>query len=276
MKCKSLLLLAFLVLISVPSCRRKPVYSAELKQTAPAFCAGAQKKLVAMDLDGTLTQHKTAMDSITRVTLDRLGERYHLLMVGGGSATRIHKQMGEYPIDILGNYGMTEGRVTDQGWQLVKEVQVPVDTAFFLEKCQYFRDKYGYTKYYGDPVEFHPSGMVTFGLLGTAAPKEEKLVFDVDKKKRQAMFPEVCEVFKDYAVFIGGSTSFDFAPKEYNKYDAVVRYAKEHGYALDEIIFFGDDMTDGGNDSHIRLGGLDYVWVHDYRDFPQLASILLK
>ena len=135
---------------------------------------------------------------------------------------------------------MTEGRVTDQGWQLVKEVQVPVDTAFFLEKCQYFRDKYGYTKYYGDPVEFHPSGMVTFGLLGTAAPKEEKLVFDVDKKKRQAMFPEVCEVFKDYAVFIGGSTSFDFAPKEYNKYDAVVRYAKEHGYALDEIIFFGE------------------------------------
>ena len=35
-------------------------------------------------------------------------------------------------------------------------------------------------------------------------------------------------------------------------------------------------MTDGGNDSHIRLGGLDYVWVHDYRDFPELASILLK
>ena len=45
---------------------------------------------------------------------------------------------------------------------------------------------------------------------------------------------------------------------------------------LDEILFFGDDMTDGGNDSHIRLGGLDYVWVHDYRDFPQLAGILLK
>ena len=277
MKRKKLFFILFIALacLSFVSCHRKPQYSAELKQTAPAFCAGAQKKLIAMDLDGTLTEHRTPMDSIHRATLDQLGKKYKLLMVGGGNATRIHTQMGDYPIEILGNYGMSHGKVVDGVWQIVDEVRVPVDTAFFLEKSQYFRDKYGYTKYYGDPVEFHPSGMVTFGLLGTAAPKEEKLAFDVDKKKRQAMFPEVCEVFKDYAVFIGGSTSFDFAPKEYNKYDALVRYAREHGYAQDEILFFGDDMTDGGNDSHIRLGGLDYVWVHDYRDFPELAAILL-
>ncbi len=237
---------------------------------------GVPRKLIAMDLDGTLTEHRTPMDSIHRVTLDRLGEKYQLLMVGGGNATRIHTQMGGYPIEILGNYGMSHGKVVDGEWKLVEELQAPVDTAFILEKCQYFREKYGYTKYYGDPVEFHPSGMVTFGLLGTKAPKEEKLAFDVDKKKRQAMFPEVCEVFKDYAVFIGGSTSFDLAPKEFNKYDAIVRYAGEHGISLDEILFYGDDMTDGGNDSHVRLGDLDYVWVHDYRDFPALAAPLLK
>ena len=236
---------------------------------------GVPRRLIAMDLDGTLTEHRTPMDSIHRVTLDQRAEKYPLLMVGGGNATRIHTQMGDYPIEILGNYGMSHGAVVDGKWQLVEELRVPVDTAFFLEKCQYFRDKYGYTKYYGDPVEFHPSGMVTFGLLGTKAPSAEKLAFDVDKKKRQAMFPEVCEVFKDYAVFIGGSTSFDFAPKEFNKYDAVVRYAREHGFALDEILFYGDDMTDGGNDSHIRIGGLDYVWVHDYHDFPELAAFLL-
>jgi hydroxymethylpyrimidine pyrophosphatase-like HAD family hydrolase len=184
--------------------------------------------------------------------------------------------MGDYPIEILGNYGMSHGKVVDGEWKLVEELQAPVDTAFILEKCQYFREKYGYTKYYGDPVEFHSSGMVTFGLLGTKAPKEEKLAFDVDKKKRQAMFPEVCEVFKDYAVFIGGSTSFDLAPKAFNKYDAIVRYAGEHGISLDEVLFYGDDMTDGGNDSHVRLGGLDYVWVHDYRDFPELAEPMLK
>ncbi len=38
------------------------------------------------------------------------------------------------------------------------------------------------------------------------------------------MYPEVCEIFKDYSVYIGGSSSFDFSAKQYNKYDAVVRH----------------------------------------------------
>ncbi|MBR2008849.1 MAG: hypothetical protein IJ936_01860, partial [Peptococcaceae bacterium] len=40
------------------------------------------------------------------------------------------------------------------------------------------REKYGYTEYAGEPLEFHKSGMVTFALLGTKAKKEDKLVFD--------------------------------------------------------------------------------------------------
>ncbi len=233
------------------------------------------KRLVCMDLDGTLTQHRTPLDSAARAALDKLGERYKLLMVGGGNATRIHNQMGGYPIEILGNYGMSHGDVVDGEWKIVRETTVPIDTAFFLEKTGYFREKYGYTEYYGEPLEYHPSGMVTFGLAGTKAPVEVKLAFDPDKAKRRAMYPEVCEVFKDYSVFIGGTTSFDFTPKEYNKYSAIIAYAAEHGYTPEEVIFFGDDMGEGGNDSHVRLGGLDYILVEDYRDFPALSAFLL-
>ena len=141
---------------------------------------------------------------------------------------------------------------------------------------QFFREKYGYTHYYGDPVEFHESGMVTFGLLGTKAPKEEKLNFDPDKLKRRAIYKEVCDSFSNHSVFIGGSTSFDITPKQYNKYDAIMKYAAENGYSKDEIIFIGDDLEEGGNDSHVRLGGLDYIYVHDYRDFPELIKPLLS
>ncbi len=56
------------------------------------------------------------------------------------------------------------------------------------------------------------------------------------------MFPEVKEIFKDYSVFIGGTTSFDITPKQYNKLDAVLRYAAEHGYSLHQILFVGDDF----------------------------------
>ena len=271
---KTLAVLA--AIIAAASCGpKKTPAEIELMKTAPAFTAGAHKKLVAMDLDATLTQHKTPLEEANKEALDRLGEKYHLLMVGGGGAERIHRQMNDYPIDVLGNYGMQEARVIDGEWKIIRTESAPVDSAVILEKCQYFRDKYGFTTYYGDPVEFHQSGMVTFGLLGTKAPSEEKLSFDPDKSKRRAIYKEVCEAFSDYSVFIGGSTSFDFAPKQFNKYDAIMRYAAENGYSKDEIIFIGDDLEDGGNDSHVRLGGLDYIYVHDYHDFPQLIRPLL-
>ena len=128
----------------------------------------------------------------------------------------------------------------------------------------------------GDPVEFHASGMVTFALIGTTAPTEEKLVFDPDKSKRHAMYPEVCEIFGDnYSIFIGGSTSFDFAGKQYNKYDATLRYAEALGYTQDEVIFIGDDFGDGGGDSHVRIKGMDYIHIHDYTKFPEAVQPLL-
>ena len=184
--------------------------------------------------------------------------------------------MGNYPIDIVANYGMQIASAADGNFRIVKAITNKVDQAFFSEKCDYLRKKYGYTKFSGKPLEFHASGMVTFGLLGTSAEAEHKVTFDPDRKKRRAMYPEVLEIFKDYSCYIGGSTSFDFAGKEYNKYDATVRWAAEHGYAADEIVYIGDDFADGGGDSHIRIKGMDHIVITDYKKFPQAISVLLK
>ena len=59
-------------------------------------------KVFAFDLDGTLTQHKTLIGDENREVLRRLSERYTLLMVGAGSAARIHDQIGKFPIDVIG------------------------------------------------------------------------------------------------------------------------------------------------------------------------------
>lgn len=115
-------------------------------------------------------------------------------------------------------------------------------------------------------MEFHPSGMVTFPLLGTNADLADKLAFNPSRQKRKVLYPEVCEIFKDYAVYIGGSSSFDFSGKNYNKYDAIMRYAAENGYTKDEILYVGDDFADGGGDSHIRLGNMDYIEIDNYRN----------
>ena len=46
-------------------------------------------KVIAMDLDGTLTQHKTPLSAEQRAVLTKLSEKYKLLMVGAGQVMRI-------------------------------------------------------------------------------------------------------------------------------------------------------------------------------------------
>ena len=235
-----------------------------------------QKKLLVFDLDGTLSNHRSPLPEESRALLDALGERYHLAMCGAGNAPRIYKQMGNYPIDIVGNYGMQHAKVVNGELEITKQVICNVDLDFFRENTDYLRQKYGYTEYTGESLELHKSGMVTFALLGTKAKKEDKIVFDPDRAKRRVMYPEVLEIFKDYTVFIGGSTSFDIVGKQYNKYDATMEYAKMHGYTKEEVLFIGDDMGDGGGDSHIRLGGMDYIHVLDYTKVAEMMAFLLK
>ena len=238
--------------------------------------AGKRKKLLCFDLDATLCQHRSPIPEANMRALQTLESQYKCIMVGAGNAPRIYGQMGNHPIDIVANYGMQESAMVDGEFKIVRAVTNTVDRQFFREKTDYLRQKYGYTEYEGEPLEFHPSGMVTFGLLGTKPSAEHKVAFDPDRKKRRAMYKEVCEIFKDFSVYIGGSTSFDFAGLQYNKYDATLDWAKRHGNTLEDVCFVGDDFADGGGDSHVRIKGMDHLVITDYKKFPQVMSVLLK
>lgn len=232
------------------------------------------KRLLCFDLDGTLTQHRSKLEQENREVLDCLQKKYKVIMVGAGGAERIYKQMDKYPIDIIGNYGMQESKMVDGKFTIVRESFSQPDKDFFMKQIDYLRQKYGYTEYKGESVEFHPTGMITFPLLGTKADIADKIAFDPTREKRRVLYPEVLEIFKDYSVYIGGSSSFDFAEKRYNKYDAIMDYAKENGYQKDEILYIGDDFGDGGGDSHIRIYGMDYVEITDYKTLKEKLNFL--
>lgn len=248
------------------------ITAARVKKEGAAIAAS--KKLICFDLDATLTAHRTPIEDYNLRLLDTLRRKYEVIMVCAGNCPRVYAQMRQYPITILGNYGMMESTVENGEFKIVREDVFPADTAFFLKQNDYLRAKYGYTEYFGEPLEFHKTGMVTMGLLGTTPEVEAKHNFDPDRSKRRAMYPEVCEIFKDYSVYIGGSSSFDFSAKQYNKYDAVMAYAAKHGYSLDEVLFVGDDFDDGGGDSHVRIKGMDYIAITDYTKAPVVLSFL--
>lgn len=228
-------------------------------------------RLIAFDLDGTLTQHKTPLAQPNLGVLDSLGEKYKLLMVGAGMCSRIFRQMNGYPIDIIGNYGMqfctynAETKALDK----VFDMHAPCDLESVERRITALRERFGYTEYTGDNVEYHDSGCVTFPLLGTKADIAAKLAFDPDRSKRKPLYPAVRDAFPDYTVFIGGSSSFDFAPFPYNKYYALDKYCAEYGYSHDEVVYVGDDYGPGGNDEAVYLSDFTFVRVDDYTRFGE-------
>jgi len=234
-------------------------------------------KVIAMDLDGTLTQHKQPMSDECKATLKALGERYKLLMVGAGQVYRIFNQMERFPIDIIGNYGLQYATYNEQTGDLdiVRDLSFPCDRESIEAKVTALREKHGYTAFAGDNVEYHPSGCLTFPVLGTKAVQADKLAFDPDRTKRRAFYNEVVEAFSDYVVFVGGSSSFDMAPKPYNKFHALDLYCKENGLEHENVVFVGDDYGLGGNDESVYQSDIPFICVDDYRDFPKLMQELL-
>lgn len=222
-------------------------------------------KLIAMDLDGTLTQHKSKLEPKNERLLYALKERYGLVMLGAGGCRRIFDQMNGFEIDIVGNYGIQESTVVDGEFKLIRNDEYSVDRSFFEAAISKLREETGYTHYVGENVEFHQSGLVTFPLLGTKAVLEDKLAFDPDGKKRTRIYDLVASTFSDYNCFIGGTSSFDISAKKYNKFNALLGYIEQRGLGIEDVLFIGDDFKKGGNDEHMLLGGVDCIKIDDYR-----------
>ncbi|MCR5457305.1 MAG: HAD-IIB family hydrolase [Clostridiales bacterium] len=231
-------------------------------------------KLMAFDLDGTLTQHKTPLEEKNRRVLQKLSEKYRLVMVGAGSCMRIFKQMNEFPIDVIGNYGMqfAEYNYNKKELEVVSNDTVPVDTEEILRRAALIRDKYNLHDFAGKTMEIHDSGMLTFPVLGTEAKIEDKLAYDPDKAKRKVMYPYVKELFHDYNVVIGGTSSFDIIPGKYGKYNSLMRYAEKHNFSKDEIVYCGDDYMTGGNDHDVYLSGIKFIIVDLYTNFEKIIE----
>lgn len=230
-------------------------------------------KVFAFDLDGTLTQHKTPLDEKNRAILERLSQKYTLLMVGAGSCMRIHRQLGGFPMDVIGNYGMQYAKYTDGALQLLRDDVVACEQKHAIEeKVNALREKHGFTEFSGENVEYHASGCLTFPLLGTKARAADKLTFDPDRRRRRAFYREVCKSFPDFNVFIGGSSSFDMAPKPFNKYYALDLWCRENGFAHQEVAFVGDDYGLGGNDESVYRSDFRFLCTDDYTRLDEVLA----
>lgn len=243
-----------------------------------AFDGKEKIKLVAFDLDGTLTQHRSPLEKENREFLMRLAQKYKLLMVGAGDCRRIFEQLGRFPIDIIGNYGLQYAEYDKSTGNIVikSERVLPCDKESVASRAELFRKESGYTSYYGDPIEFHPTGNVTYPFLGTKAPIDEKVAFDPTRVKRRALYERYCSLFPEYTVFVGGSSSYDMILAPNDKYHALDEYCSSHGLLHENVLYVGDDYEKGGNDHAVFASDIPFFCTDNYRTTKDALAFLLE
>lgn len=69
--------------------------------------------------------------------------------------------------------------------ELCRDDRAEVDVPLAIRRADELRKKLGYTSFEGDTLEIHESGMLTFPILGTQAPIQDKLSYDPDRSKRR-------------------------------------------------------------------------------------------
>lgn len=77
------------------------------------------------------------------------------MMVGAGQCNRIWKQLGEFPIDVIGNYGMqyAEYRAETKTLEAVTDAQLPCDRESVSRRAEELLSLLAKTGYHMDEYE---------------------------------------------------------------------------------------------------------------------------
>jgi len=151
------------------------------------------KKLIVFDLDGTLAESKSALDSEMGVLLDGLLTIAKVAVISGGDWSQFQKQLlANLTSDKLQNLSLLPTNGTkfyqyQSDWRLLyaenftKEESEKILAAL---KSAIEQSDFKITKTWGESIQNRGS-QITFSALGQQAPLEEKEKWDPDFTKRQ-------------------------------------------------------------------------------------------
>jgi phosphomannomutase len=213
--------------------------------------------LVLFDVDGTLTEPREPANPEIHNFLAQLRKRVTVGIVGGSDLSKQREQMGE---DILEktDYNFSEnGLVAYKNGELIAKQSIQQHLgednikSIINFALKYIANLDIPTKR-GTFIEFR-TGMLNISPIGRNCSKEERNAFekyDIDLGVRRAMIDAMKQEFADLNLTysIGGQISFDVFPNGWDK-TYCLNYIDRTDY--DEIHFFGDKTSVGGNDYEI-------------------------
>ena len=247
----------------------------------------AMLRVVAFDLDDTLTESKSKIDQHMADLLGELLARLDVCIITGGTFEQVEAQVLQYlhvpsgrlaHLHIMPTCGTRYYIWGNGAWHRYYAEDLTAG-----EKRRIVRVLAEGAKHFGF-WEQHPWGeiiedrgsQITYSALGQRAPADAKHEWDPDGSKKQKLRDYVAERLPDLEVHVGGTTSVDVTRKGIDKSYGIKRLIEQLDVSSDQLLFIGDRLSEGGNDYPVRALGVRWLEVTHWQDTARYVQDLLR
>ncbi len=241
-------------------------------------------KLVAFDLDGTLAETKQRMSSDMGELLSQLLKKMPIAVMSGAGWPQFEHQF--FPAlpsdtDLKNLYIFPDNAAQcfvhrNGAWKpQYDNAFTPAEKEHILKALDEALRETGLyevpVRVWGERIEDRGAEIV-FSGLGQEAPPEEKRRWDPDHVKKRALRDALVKRLPEFSEGANGSTSVDITRKGITKAYGIKRLAELSGIAIAEMLYVGDALDEGGNDSVVKETGVPTHAVFG----PEETAALIK
>lgn len=216
------------------------------------------------DVDGTLTPSRQTIDPEFKKYFDRFCKNHFVCLVTGSDREKTIEQVTQQTYDLCHTVYQCSGMDVWQGeynirhmdWALEEEHKAFLYAQMAISNFKMRR---------GNHIE-ERTGLANFSVVGRNATLEERFIyseFDEDTQERSRIARLFNEQFPELHAQVAGQIGIDITPRGYNKSQILQDFFDD-----DYIIFFGDSMSEEGNDYPLAMAitNGEAIAVKDYKD----------
>lgn len=253
-----------------------------------------KRKVIAFDLDGTLTASKSPLTDEMAELMMRLLDKYLVCVMSGGKFEQFEQQFLAYlkadaaklqKLHIMPTCGTRYYRFKEGKWsQVYAEDFTEVQKTKIIKALNQGIDHLDYheKKTWGDIIEDRGS-QITFSALGQNIVAELgdkgvrlKEEWDPTIEKKRKLRDHVAQQIPEFEVRIGGGTSIDITKPGVDKAYGMKKLMKLLGISKEEIFFIGDRLVKGGNDYPVEAMGIDCMEISHWQETALAIEAILN
>lgn len=239
------------------------------------------KQIICFDLDGTLTESKTAITPEMADLLAKLQKIKKVAIIGGASFRQFQKQFTNHlksfeNLYILPTCGAAFYKYENNAWIPIYHLgltDLEKKTVFeAFDKAFIDINYHNPEKTYGKIIEDRETE-ISFSTLGQEAPLSARKSLILDR--RPEIIARLNIYIPEFSVVLSGTNTIDVTRKGIDKGYAIEQIEKYFDVPVTDMIFVGDAIYEGRNDYGVVRTGIETVKVLGPSDIKRFIESLL-